>query len=180
MDSKGVCHTCNDGAYCIDGMMLMCPFRATYQHNNHHKTHGILGCVCDDGFILNTLTYTCDECGNYHYCSNGTKLACPLLSHTSTSTATDISQCVCTLGQFMTDTDCVNCEATAYCPDGIRFYNTRMYEPACERCHADHYCTAGEMIRCPPASWAMQGAESVSDCICETHFAETALAATLS
>eukprot|EP00961_Rhodomonas_salina_P165247 2226251-Rhodomonas_salina.1 len=199
MDTDGDCQVCKEGAYCFDGMLLRCPLLSTHRIKTPETANTILGCVCEDGFILNTSSYTCDECGWHHYCANGSRVACPALRHTATRTATLSSQCVCVSGFFISDHivgyACTPCQTTSYCPDGVRnlscppfqtanlprtseahcgcdpgLYHTGASDPACEVCHADHFCTNGEMITCPPASWAMPGAENQGDCICETHF----------
>ena len=105
-------------------------------------------------------------------CSDCTPCATGFYSRSDDNSTTDTT-CGVHFDNDRSDTQCVQCEETFYCVDGVRFFcGDDTFSPAgssatsdckcltgyhpgttgCELCPRDTYCPDGELIQCPTHS----------------------------
>ena len=187
------CADCGPGAYWPAGadaaffQCKACPGNSTRPTD---LTHGILGCICDAGY-MRAANDTCALCPAGSYCPDQyRRLSCPAHSYSPAGHAT-ISGCECTAGFFGGAGNCSMCPPDTFChsssaaPAPCPANSTTVGQAgrtnvsacvclggffregdACRVCEPDSFCFGDTQLACPANSSAPPGADSLTDCIC--------------
>lgn len=204
-----ICY-CNEGYYFNDSNSFddKCVACEAGKYKSTNSNNSIPCQTCASGKkALNPGSAVCDDCepncpavdGVEQYvtaectptssivCSDCTPCATGFYSRSDDNSTTDTT-CGVHFDNDRSDTQCVQCEETFYCVDGVRFFcGDHTFSPAgssstsdckclagyhpgttgCELCPRDTYCPDGELIQCPTHSINnFEGGTHVLDCNC--------------
>lgn len=163
-----------------------------------NRKDNVTDCVCEPGYY-GPHGGACLPCGLHHFCPGHTaneRTPCPLLTFTTTDTASIHAECICQPGYYGTDPDsCTTCPANSFCrqdnhidscdpnahSDPSSYLQTNCtcnagYKGAagseCISCLPHHYCPGGnQQESCTPDSETTEPlAEHPEQCSCNPKY----------